>query len=66
MAKYGVECTIIYNGWAEIEAENEGEALAKIQDSLNYENLSKLPNGVEVGDVWFNFGEATADYVEKI
>lgn len=66
MAKYGVECTIIYNGRKEVEAENEAEAIEKVREGLYYENGDDFPNSGIFGGVDFNFGEATADYAEKV
>lgn len=52
--KYVVNCTQIYNGQVEVEADSEEEALEKGQDMIRE------------GLVDFQFGEATADFVEPI
>ena len=63
--KYQVTCTIIYNGSAIVEAESEDEALRIVEESLNDENLKVFPDYADVGDVTFQFGEATADYADE-
>lgn len=59
---YLVECTVVYNGTMEVEAENEQEAIDKVSNELGGDNLDGFPNEVTVGDAIFMFGEATADY----
>lgn len=63
--KFNVGCTIIYNGCAVVEAENEEEALRIVEESFTDENLKPFPDSAVVGDVSFRFGEATADYAEE-
>lgn len=63
--KFNVECAIIYNGCAVVEAENEEEALRIVEESFTDENLKQFPDSAVVGDVSFKFGEATADYAEE-
>ena len=60
--KYLVDCTVIYNGTMEVEADNMSDALDIASEELNNNNLSGFPDYVEVGDATFSFGEATADY----
>ena len=52
--KYVVNCTQIYNGQVEVEADSEEEALQKGQEMVCEELVD------------FQFGEATADFVEPI
>jgi tyrosyl-tRNA synthetase len=56
MAKYCVYCTQIWNGVAEVEANSKNEAINKVQESL----------GENVDSIHWDFGEATADYVEEV
>lgn len=49
--KYIVDCTKIYNGTLEVEAESKQEALAYAEQHLD--------------EVDWEFGEATADYAEE-
>lgn len=70
MAKFGVEMTCIYNGYAIVEAENVREAIDKVNKELYGENLNGFPSDVEVkignNTESFSFGEATADYAEEL
>ena len=59
--KYSVECTVVYNGYAEIEAETAEQAVKLIDESLYGKNLDGFPDQVQAGKVSFSFGEATAD-----
>ena len=55
MAKYGVTCTKIYNGYIEVDADNEQDALDKVNEMW------------EKGDpIDWTFGEQTADYATKV
>lgn len=54
MRKFVVNCTKIYNGSMEVEANNETEAVQLAQEKLN--------NNVNCID--WEFGEGTADYVD--
>ena len=54
MAKFYVECTMIYNGTMEVDAKSKTEAL-----TIARENLAN-----DINCVNWNFGEATADYAE--
>lgn len=67
MKKFNVTCTIIYNGSVEVEAENEEEAIRKVQDGLCSTNgKDDFPSGGTFGGVDFTWGEATADYADEI
>lgn len=61
MSKFFVECTVIYNGSMEVEADDEQEALELADEMLSGENLDGFPDEVTVCDGMFRFGEATAD-----
>ncbi|MBR3398579.1 MAG: hypothetical protein IKH08_02240 [Prevotella sp.] len=50
--KFGVTCTRIYNGWLEVEAASEEEAVSMAQERMD--------------EVDWDFGEQTADYADKI
>ena len=63
MKKFGVTCTMIYNGYIEVEAETEEEALEKAQKKLSSKtDCALFPS--QIGD--FDFGECTADYADEI
>lgn len=64
MKKYLVQCTMIYNGNCEVEAETEHDALEYVQEQLCSGDSDDFPNTGKFGIVEFTFGEATADYVE--
>ena len=64
--KYGITCTMIYNGYMEIEANSEEEALDLAQESLCHENGDDFPDDSRFGLADFSFGEATADYADEI
>lgn len=64
--KYGITCTMIYNGYMEIEANNEEEALELAQASLCNENGDDFPDDGRFGLADFSFGEATADYAGQL
>lgn len=67
MARFRVECTIIYNGNVEIEASSAAEAIKKVREGLHHLNgRDDFPSEGVFGGVDFNWGEATADYAEKI
>lgn len=66
MAKFSIEATCIYNGYAEIEAESLEEAKRIAGESLNYDGLKDFPSEVETPIIHFSFGEATIDYAEEI
>ena len=55
MAKYGVICTKIYNGYIEVDAENEQDAVEKVN------SMWETNDSVD-----WTFGEQTADYAELI
>ena len=57
--KYGITCTMIYNGYMEIEANSE-------EESLCHENGDDFPDDGRFGLADFSFGEATADYADEI
>ena len=59
--KYPVICTLIYNGYVEVEASNPDEAIMKADDELR-ENGNLLPSEIKAGEAVFNFGETTADF----
>ena len=58
--KYGVTCTLIYNGFIEVEAENEDEAF-----ELANEKIANDGYPGKINDD-FDFGEVTADYVDEL
>lgn len=64
--KYEITCTMIYNGYMEIEANSEKEALQLAQESLCHENGDDFPDDGRFGLAQFSFGEATADYADEI
>lgn len=66
MKTYAVIATAIYNGYMTIDAESHEEAQEKAREMFSNENLQGFPNGVDVGDMHFDFGEVTIDetYVE--
>ena len=66
MAKYLVSCTVIYNGTIEVEANDEQQAIDKVDNMLCGENLDGFPDEVTVCDGNFVFGEATADYADEL
>lgn len=53
MKKYGISLTKIYNGYIEVMADSEEDALKKAEESL------------DTYDDW-TYGETTADFVEEI
>lgn len=55
MAKYGVTCTKIYNGYIEVDAENEQDAMEKVKTMWETDD-----------SVDWTFGEQTADYAELV
>lgn len=63
--KYGITCTMIYNGYMEIEAESKEQALELAQGSLCHENGDDFPDEGKFGLATFSFGEATADYADE-
>lgn len=66
MAKFGISCTLIYNGYVEVEAENEEEAIAKAELNFTPNKTTKIHDELYAGDVSFEFGEITADYADEI
>ena len=66
MSKFSVDCTVIYNGLIEVEADDEQKALELVDEMLAGENLDGFPDEVSVCDGVFRFGEATADYADEI
>ena len=64
--KYGITCTMIYNGYMEIEANSEEEALDLAQESLCNHFRDDFPDDGRFGLADFSFGEATADYADEI
>lgn len=54
MAKFYVQCTMIYNGTMEVDADSKDEALNIASDKL----------AEDINCVGWNFGEATADYAD--
>lgn len=66
MKTYDITLTVIYNGSMTVKAENEEQALQLAQESLNHETLKEFPNGVEIPNGSFTFGEATADYADLL
>lgn len=64
--KYYVECTMIYNGKMEVEANNAEEALRIAQENLSGEIADDFPDSGRFGKAEFDFGEATADYAEPM
>lgn len=66
MSKFLVECTVIYNGSIEVEADGEQEALGLVGEMLSGKNLDGFPDEVTVCNGGFVFGEATADYADKL
>lgn len=63
--KFGITMTMIYNGYVEIEAETEDEALDLAEELLNKEggDVDKAP--YKIGE-HFSFGEATCDAADEI
>lgn len=66
MAKFGITCTMIFNGYMEVEAENKEKALELAQDNLRHELGDDFPDDGKFGLADFSFGEATADYADEI
>lgn len=65
--KYGVCCTIVYNGYIEVEAENADDAISMVEDKLNSTlGEDDFPFSGKFGGVEFNWGEATADYADEL
>ena len=72
MGKFMVNYTLIYNGYAEVEAEDREEAQEMAREILNNADLSAFPcevelkdnNGEHVGS--FDYGEVTMDYIEDM
>ena len=65
--KFSVTCTIIYNGKVEVEADNAEDAVKKVQEGLCSSNgKDDFPSEGTFGGVGFSWGEATADYADKI
>ena len=64
--RYAVECTLIYNGYIEVESETINDAIEYVQERLNGDFGNDFPNKGKFGIVNFLFGLATADYVREI
>lgn len=62
---YRVSLTCVYNGYMNVKADNEDDALRKADEMLNFETLSEFPDYVEITNGEFKFGEATADFIEE-
>lgn len=62
---YRVSLTCVYNGHMNIKADSEDAALRKANEMLNCETLSEFPNYVDMPYGEFQFGEATADFIEE-
>lgn len=52
MKKYIVNCTRIYNGTIEVEADSKDDAIAIAQERID--------------EVCWEYGESTADYADEI
>lgn len=63
---YRVNLTCIYNGYMNVKADNENDALCKTDEMLNCETLADFPDDVELPNGKFSFGEATADYIDEV
>lgn len=63
---YHISLTCIYNGYMDIKADSEDDALQKANDMLDSTALEEFPDYVEIPNGGFEFGEATADYVEDV
>lgn len=63
---YEVTLSCTYNGVMNVECESEEEAIRIAQEALNAQNLKGFPDRVEIPNGSFTFGEATADFVDKI
>lgn len=57
--RFEVCTTLIYNGYVEVYADNEEDAVNKVQEEL-YEKT--YPSSIE----GFDMGEVTADFAEEI
>ena len=62
---YRVSLTCVYNGYMNVKADNEDDALRKANEMLNCETLSEFPDYVVIPNGEFQFGEATADFIEE-
>lgn len=62
---YRVSLTCVYNGYMNVKANCEDDALQKAQEMLDSETLSEFPDYVEIPNGEFQFGEATADFIEE-
>ena len=72
MAKYRITYTMVYNGYAEIEAASEHEAEIKAMEIMDFSDMSEFPSCVELTDKdgsyvgCFDYGETTTDYIERV
>jgi hypothetical protein len=62
---YRVSLSCVYNGYMNVKADNEDDALRKANEMLNCETLSEFPQYVDMPYGEFQFGEATADFIEE-
>lgn len=62
---YRVSLSCVYNGYMNIKADSEDAALRKANEMLNVETLSDFPAYVDLPYGEFQFGEATADFIEE-
>lgn len=62
---YRVSLSCVYNGYMNVKADSEYDALCKADEALNSETLSEFPEYVEIPNGEFQFGEATADFIEE-
>ena len=67
MAKYGVTCTMILNGYVEVDAENEEDAILNAERMFDKKSpTDEIAHEGYCGEVYFDFGEVTADFADKI
>lgn len=62
---YRVSLSCVYNGYMNVKADNEDDALRKANEMLNCETLSEFPQYVDMPYGEFQFDEATADFIEE-
>lgn len=62
---YRVSLSCVYNGYMYVKADNDDDALQKAQEMLDADTLSEFPDYVEIPNGEFQFGEATADFIEE-
>jgi hypothetical protein len=72
MTKYRITYTMVYNGYAEIEAADRKEAEIRAREILDISDLSAFPSYAELTDNdgghvgCFDYGETTTDYIESV